>query len=227
MDPDALTGALAEPPFAEEVDTLAVALQDGTRRRILLALLHDGQARTVDEVAALAGVHRTVAFTHLERLLALDLLVKRPRRGRRGKPASLYSVRTKVVALTYPPRQFRMLAGLLGGGLRSLGEAGVAVARKQGRRYGAELAAERATTVEDALRGLRELGAEYTIKGDDIATTCCVFREACDEAREVVCSLHAGVLEGALDAAGITATVEPRGALASTGCHFRVERQGR
>lgn len=221
------TDALAEPPFAEDVESLAVALQDATRRRILLALLHDAQARTVDEVAALAGVHRTVAFTHLERLVALQLLEKRPRRGRRGKPASLYSVRTPVVALTYPPRQFQMLAGLLGSGLRSLGDAGCDVAREQGRRYGAGLPAERATTLEEALRPLRELGAEYTVVSSDIATSGCVFREACDEAREVVCSLHAGVLEGALGAAGIIATVEPRGALAPTGCHFGVQRQGR
>ena len=108
MDPEPTAPLLAAAPHAENVDALALALQDGTRRRILLALLHDGRARTVDEVAALAGVHRTVAFTHLERLVALDLLDKRPRRGRRGKPASLYAVRTPVLALSYPPRHVQV-----------------------------------------------------------------------------------------------------------------------
>ena len=224
MDAQVIAPVLDDAPRVDEVETLAAAVQDATRRRILLALLHDGGARTVDEVAAFTNVHRTVAFTHLERLRALGLLDKRPRRGRRGKPAALYQVRAQVVGLSYPPRRFQLLAALLGGALRSLGPAGAELARVQGRNYGQALVSGHATTLDDAVGALRDAGAVYTVAGDDIATRSCVFREACDEAREVICSLHAGVLEGAVRAAGITASVEPRGAVSSTGCHFALSR---
>ena len=221
MDSAAASAPLREAPPAADVDTVGAALQDPTRRRILLALVHDGEARTVDEVAAVAGVHRTVAFGHLEKLLALGCLTKQQRRGRPGKPASLYAAR-RPVALSYPPRQFQLLASLLGEGLNDLGEQGPRLARERGRRYGAAAGRGPATTVPAALQPLESLGGGYLVDGDDVSATSCVFREACDAAREVVCSLHAGVLEGALGAAGISATVQPRGPVSRGGCHFGV-----
>ena len=222
METESRPEALREAPRTDNVDGLAAAIQDPTRRRILLALVHDGGARTVDEVAEVAGVHRTVAFGHLERLVALGYLEKRRRRGRRGKPASLYSIRTPLLSMSYPIRQFRVLAGLLGAGLAELGERGRSVARGCGRRFGASLARGPARSIAAALRPLDEVGMDYTVKGDDVSTTACVFREACDEARDVVCTLHAGVLEGALGAAGIEMSVEPRGPVHMSGCHFRL-----
>lgn len=225
MDTESRLEALRQPPHTDDIDRLAAAIQDPTRRRILLALLHDGRPRTVDEVAEVVGVHRTVAFGHLERLVALGHLEKRPRRGRRGKPASLYSARSPLLSLSYPARHFRLLAGLLGAGLAELGDRGLSVARDRGRRFGASLARGPARTIVAALRPLDQAGMEYTVDGDDVCTTGCVFREACDEARDVVCTLHAGVLEGALGAAGIDAQVEPRGPVLASGCHFGVSRR--
>jgi predicted ArsR family transcriptional regulator len=223
MNTESGSPALREAPHTDGVDALAIALQDPTRRRILLALVNDGGARTVDEVAAVAGVHRTVAFGHLERLVALGHLQKRRRRGRRGKPASLYSIRSPLVSMSYPARQFQVLAGLLGAGLSELGEQGRSVARDRGRRYGACLARGPERTIPSALAPLGdELGADYAVVGDDVTTEGCIFREACDEARDVVCALHAGVLEGALGAAGIDAAVTPRGPVHASGCHFGV-----
>lgn len=222
MDTESRPEALREAPHTDDIDGLASAIQDPTRRRILLALVNDGTARTVDEVAEVVGVHRTVAFGHLERLAALGHLEKRQRRGRRGKPASLYSIRTPLLSLSYPVRQFRLLSGLLGAGLAELGERGRSVARDRGRRFGASLARGPARTIVAALRPLDQAGMDYTIDGDDVSTSGCVFREACDEARDVICTLHAGVLEGALGAAGIEMDVEPRGPVHVSGCHFRL-----
>ena len=173
MDTESRLEALREAPHTGDIDGLAAAIQDPTRRRILLALVHDGRPRTVDEMAEVAGVHRTVAFGHLERLVALGHLEKRQRRGRR---------------------------------------------------FGATLSRGPAPTIVAALRPLEQAGMDYTVDGDDVSTPECVFREACDEARDVVCTLHAGVLEGALGAAGIEAHVEPRGPVRATGCHFGVSR---
>ena len=215
---------LGAPPGTNDVDALATALQDPTRRRILLALVHDGRARTVDEVATVAGVHRTVAFGHLERLVALGFLHKEQRRGRPGKPASLYTVRGSFLAMAYPARQFLLLAGLLGGSLSSLGEVGANAARDRGRRYAQTIGIRPASSVEQALTALDHLGARYQVRDDDISATPCVFREACDSARNVVCSLHAGMLEGALQASGIDCAVAPRGPVDAGGCHFGLTR---
>ncbi|HEX6539229.1 MAG TPA: helix-turn-helix transcriptional regulator [Candidatus Dormibacteraeota bacterium] len=224
MDLDEPEAPLEAAPGTHDVDALASALQDPTRRRILLALVHDGGARTVDEVATVAGVHRTVAFGHLERLVALGFLDKEQRRGRPGKPASLYSVRGSFLAMAYPARQFLLLAGLLGGSLSSLGAAGTNAARNCGRRYAQTIEIGPASSPEQALTPLDHLGAAYRVRGDDISATPCVFREACDSARNVVCALHAGILEGTLQASGIDCAVAPRGPVNAAGCHFGVSR---
>jgi predicted ArsR family transcriptional regulator len=62
------------------------ALGDGTRRTIFLDFLDDPRDRTVDEVAAAAGIHRTAAFNHLERLAQLGYLATDRRRGRGASP---------------------------------------------------------------------------------------------------------------------------------------------
>jgi predicted ArsR family transcriptional regulator len=73
-----------------ELDQTIGALQDSTRRRILLDFYaHDGEW-TVDDVAKAVGVHRTVAHRHLERLAALGYLEAGLRRGKQGKPAKFY-----------------------------------------------------------------------------------------------------------------------------------------
>lgn len=219
--------ALDEAPGVDEVERLVSALHDPTRRRILLALLGDGQPHTIDELARLAGVHRTVAFHHLERLTALGYLEKSQRRGRPGKPASLYSVRSGVLSVSYPPRQFATLATVLATGVTGLGPGGTTATREAGVRLGERLALAGAHSVSEALLPLQWLGAEYTVGGDEILAGICVFSEACNGAREVVCGVQAGILEGALRGAGIDATVQPRGPRAGNGCAYRVTRTDR
>ncbi|HEY8863625.1 MAG TPA: hypothetical protein VIO37_05590 [Candidatus Dormibacteraeota bacterium] len=53
-----------------EIDRAISALQDRTRRQILLDFYVHQPEWTVDDAAKAAGVHRTVAHGHLERLVA-------------------------------------------------------------------------------------------------------------------------------------------------------------
>lgn len=217
-----MVGNDATPALVEhtDVDRVAVALQDRTRRGILLALLRDPGPHTVDEVADRARVHRTVAFGHLERLVDLGLLRKDRRRGRLGKPAALYTPTETSLRLQYPPRQFAMLARLLAAGLRTFARRGVEAARESGRQFGQRVGDRDAASVEGALRPLEVLGAEYTVRGDRVDAANCVFLEACAQSRDVVCNLHAGILEGALRAAAIDVTVEPAERIAASGCAY-------
>ncbi len=192
------------------MERLAEAVGERTRRRILLAFYDEPAPRTVDEVASGAGVHRTVAFNHLERLVALGYLVSDLRRGLPGKPAKLYRAEGRL-EITHPQRRFAELAPLLAGALEELGAAGPAAAREAGRRFGG------------GLESIDELGADYVVEGDMITANNCVFREACDRAREVVCSLHAGLLEVALQ----HPHVEPAGPLGTSGCRFLIKENDR
>src|ERR1700716_1046651 len=91
------------------------ALADPTRRRILTSLQARPEAVTVDEVAEAQGIHRTVAFEHLELLARPGLLVRGPRSGSPGRPARTYRFGGEAAEVSYPPRQHRLLAGLLAG----------------------------------------------------------------------------------------------------------------
>ena len=199
-------------PAAETIERLVSALQDPTRRGILLAFYADPRPRSVDDVAAAAGVHRTVAFGHLERLATLGFLATSQRRGLPGKPAKLYRLVAGPLQLQHPARQFATLAGLLAEGLQGFGPDGVAAAREVGRRQGAELAgtvAAPSATTDDALVPLMLLGGDYDVEGDRLLARNCIFQEACARAPQVICQLHAGMIEGVLGAAGRPSRVTP------------------
>ncbi|HEX6350478.1 MAG TPA: helix-turn-helix domain-containing protein [Candidatus Dormibacteraeota bacterium] len=191
------------------LDGLAEAVGERTRRRILRSLLEDPTPRTVDEVAAAVGVHRTVAFNHLERLAALGLLATDLRRGLPGKPAKLYRA-AGPLDFSAPPRRFAELAGVLAWALAGLETRGQAAARQAGRRLGAQIDC------------LDDLGADHVVEGRVITARNCVFREACDQARAVICGLHASLLETALN----HRRIEPLGPLGSDGCRFVIEENG-
>jgi predicted ArsR family transcriptional regulator len=196
------------------------ALADPTRRRILTSLQAGPEAVTVDEVAAAQGIHRTVAFEHLELLARLGLLVRDSRAGFRGRPARTYRFAGEAAEISYPPRQHRLLAGLLAEAIASGTEP-----KKLGQAYGRQLALGSRSDSE-AIARLEPLGADHQVDGNHIQARNCVFQEACVSAREVVCGVQAGLLQGALAAAGSNRDVVPQGPDGGGGCNFQVRRIG-
>src|SRR5262249_61364806 len=79
------------------------------RRRILEGFHHrPDRELTVDDVAGEQRVHRTVAFDHLELLVAMGLLATGTRRtGWRGKPARTYRLAARAVEGRGPPARDR------------------------------------------------------------------------------------------------------------------------
>ena len=206
----------------DELDRAVSALQDPTRRAILLDFYVTGAQRTVDDVAKAAGVHRTVAFSHLERLVSLGYLGTGRQRGKSGKPAKLYRLTARPIALSYPVRRFELLSTLLATSLETIGRKGVEAARKTGRQFGAGLITQPARTVQRALDELAQLGSRYSVERNELVVAAnCVFREACRENPHVVCALHAGLLEGALRKAGIDRSVQLM-ECHDAGCTFRL-----
>src|SRR4030095_15128967 len=121
-------------PLAE-IDRTISALQDPTRRRILLDFYVHEAEWTTAEVAEAVGVHRTVAHAHLERLVALGYLVSGQRRGTSGNPAKLYRLAGRQIELSYPVRRFARLAAELAQALRGVSE-GTGAAPHTGRGAG-------------------------------------------------------------------------------------------
>jgi predicted ArsR family transcriptional regulator len=206
-----------------DIDRAISAIQDPTRRRILLDFFVHQTEWTVDDVAKAVGVHRTVAHRHLERLVALGYLMVGQRRGKSGKPAKLYRLTGQQIELSYPIRRFARLAGLLAESLLGQGPDGIRTAREAGRRYGVTLVSKPANSTEAVLRQLAPLGADYTITDhDQVLAQNCIFRQACAVAQEVVCEFHAGLLEGAFQQAGLALRTEALMDYAQRGCAYRV-----
>ncbi|HXN78887.1 MAG TPA: hypothetical protein VN965_08980 [Candidatus Dormibacteraeota bacterium] len=208
---------------ANEIDRAISALQDRTRRRILLDFYVHQPEWTVDDAAKAAGVHRTVAHGHLERLVALGYLAVGQRRGKSGKPANLYRLAGQPIDFSYPVRRYARVASLLAEGLQTRGKEGIEAAREAGRRYGASLVSKPADSPESVLRELAPLGADYVIAdADQVVARNCIFRQACAVAGDVVCELHAGLLEGAFQQAGLALRTEALRNYAELGCAYRV-----
>jgi predicted ArsR family transcriptional regulator len=211
---------VSDEPLAE-IDRAVSALQDPTRRRILLDFYVHRPEWTTAEVAEAVGVHRTVAHSHLERLVALGYLISSQRRGTSGKPAKLYRLTDRQIELSYPLRRFARLAALLAHALRGTPD-GIVAAREAGRGFGASLVNKSANSVESALGELAPLGADYVVIDGEVVARNCIFRQACDQAQDVVCELHAGILEGAFQQAGLEVRTNPFRNYAEKGCAYEV-----
>jgi predicted ArsR family transcriptional regulator len=211
---------MSDEPLAE-IDRTVSALQDPTRRRILLDFYVHEREWTSADVARAIGVHRTVAHAHLERLVALGYLASSQRRGTAGKPAKLYRLTDRQIELSYPIRRFARLAALLAQALRESPD-GIGAAREAGRGFGASMLTEPAHSPESVFRQLAPLGAEYVRSNGDVVARNCIFRQACEQAQDVVCELHAGILEGALRKAGLDLRTEAYRNYEEKGCAYRL-----
>ncbi|MGH7922412.1 MAG: hypothetical protein ACREQM_21105 [Candidatus Dormibacteraceae bacterium] len=179
-------------------------------------------ALTVDEIASEHHLHRSVAFTHLERLADASLLQRGTRAGGRGRPARTYRYAGHAAEASHPARQHRVLAEILATALAPRGSDGVAAAHERGRRYGLSLVGS-AHHASSAVEALAPFGGDYRLDGPILEARNCVFREACNSAQEVVCGVHAGVIEGVLEMTQGPARVAPMGPDESGGCRFCVE----
>ena len=182
--------------MAPDMERALGALRDFTRRDILLRFYSDRKARSVDDVAQAAGIHRSVAFDHLERLVALGYLEVDRRRGLPGKPAKIYRLSGGPLQISHPMRRYDVLAEALARSLELSGAVGRRAMKQAGRSLGRGLGRPEARTLAAALEPLIEMGAEYEDHPDGhVACRNCLFAEVCRRV-PTVCMFHAGVIEG-------------------------------
>ena len=183
--------------MAPDMERALGALRDFTRRDILLRFYTDRKARSVDDVAGAAGIHRSVAFDHLERLVALGYLEVERRRGLPGKPAKIYRLTAGPLQISHPMRRYDILAEALARSFeREHKDGGAQAMRQAGRELGRSLAKPGGAPLAAALEPMTEMGADYSMtRGGGIVCTNCLFAEACRRVPNI-CFFHAGIIEG-------------------------------
>jgi predicted ArsR family transcriptional regulator len=201
---------------ATAIDRASV-LADGVRRRLFEVVSASASPVDRDEAARAAGVSRSLAAFHLDRLARAGLLeVEFRRRGERsgpgaGRPAKFYRRATgTVIDISVPARRYELAGSVLAGALaaqpseRALRDL-AAVARERG----ATLVRDepprptQADSEEDAERArlvaaLRRGGFEpQESAGGKVILRNCPFDGLVQGHREVVCSMNLALLEGA------------------------------
>jgi predicted ArsR family transcriptional regulator len=225
-----------EPSRPSTLDSELAALAplaDPVRRRLFIHVAGAGEAVSRDDAAAAAGISRSLAAFHLDRLVADGLLVPEYRRlgDRRGpgagRPSKLYRRSPVEIAVEIPERRYALLAGWLADALgrepvgSAAGEQLHASAHGRGRELG--LAARRAAGGRASLRRLVDVGAAiladagYAAQVDErgaIRLANCPFDAVARDHRDLVCNeMNRTVLESFAAALGgdrLEATLDPR-----------------
>lgn len=181
----------------------------------------------VTDVAEQVGLHPNTVRFHLD-VLAEAGLVERASEERDlpGRPRTLYSA--KAGSARAGRRSYRLLAEILTSYFSAQVPRPADAARKAGEVWGRYLAerpapfqrVDAAAATRQLVRSLDEIGfapqAVAVGRKRQVLLHECPFREAAQEHREVVCSVHLGLMQGLLaeieapiDAVRLDAFVEP------------------
>lgn len=204
------------------------------RQRLLAELRRAATGLGVQELAARVGLHVNTVRFHLDRLLATGQVSRatEPREGP-GRPRLTFTV-SPGPQLYGPRRDYRLLAEMLTGLVAQLGAEAAPRATAVGREWGASLARRpssgrpsgQAAARRELLRVLDEVGfapaLEPGTNGSRVLLRHCPFLEAAESHPAVVCSMHRGLMDGALTAIGaplatdrLAPFADPRGCVAS------------
>ncbi|RZQ64620.1 helix-turn-helix transcriptional regulator [Amycolatopsis suaedae] len=189
------------------------ALDEPTRRRLYEFVVRQPDPVSRDEAADAAGVPRTTAAFHLERLVEgglLDVVYER-RTGRSGpgagRPAKLYHRAAGQIAVSLPDRRYELAGRLLAGAVaeaETSGEPPRAVLERHARDMGAELG--RASGPGGDPRAVLEAnGFEPRPDGAGFVLANCPFHSLAQRHTELVCGMNLCLLQGLLDGLADTA----------------------
>ncbi|HEU5031108.1 MAG TPA: transcriptional regulator [Spirillospora sp.] len=217
----------------EDIEAVAL-LQDPVRRRLYEFVVGRGREVGRNEAAEAAGVGRTLAAFHLDKLVDGGLLEAGSRRlsGRSGpgagRPAKVYRRSARERGVSLPARDYRTVAGLLA---EAAERAGLdEEVREAARREGAALAVGAPCGDLDALavvleeRGyepVREDAGEAQDAGHGegggdgggvvLRMRNCPFHAVAERFPPLVCGMNLALLEGLVEGSeGVRVRMDPR-----------------
>jgi predicted ArsR family transcriptional regulator len=183
----------------------------GTRRTDVLALLRQtDRPLSVVEVANAMNVHVNTARFHLDGLVDEGLAERTSEpRDTRGRPRILYSSEGAPPG----PRSYKLLAEMLTGLVSTLedgGSATVELGKMWGRHLIERPAPSERIDAQEALVRLESLlekvgfqpEAGPSGEGVEVRLRHCPFREVAQKHTDVVCAIHLGLIQGALEELG-------------------------
>jgi len=191
-------------PHLSDLGSLG-ALTNAIRRRLYDYVARSSRPVDRDEAAKAAGIQRSLAAYHLDKLAKAGLLEVGYGRGEpaTGRPPKVYRAADREFVLRVPPRDYRGLAEVLAqvvdeDGGTPLREAASRIARGHGRRLGEEL---RETGEElDAFEILRLRGYEpFEVEPGSFRLRNCPFEAVAAAHTELVCDVNVGLVEGLLE----------------------------
>ncbi|WEG10109.1 helix-turn-helix domain-containing protein [Microbacterium horticulturae] len=189
---------------------MATGIRASRREDVLRLLDEADEPLTVATLAARLGTHPNTVRLHLDKLLAEGRVERTTDgRGSPGRPAQLF--RRACQEPDAGPGRYRMLAEILVDELAE-SEQPQRAALEAGRRWGRR-EAERAPVqepVEGLVNLLERVGFQpRACTADGRVDVCrCPFFELAREHPDVVCSVHLGLMQGALQTWGGETTVE-------------------
>jgi len=183
------------------------SLDEPVRRRLYEYVSDAGRPVSREEAAGAAGITRTLAAYHLDKLAEAGLLATTYQRpaGRggpgAGRPAKLYRQAGQELAVSVPPRAYELLARLLAQAAESdttgkvsstLNEAAYEVGRQLGTQAG-----------RDLVTALHSGGYQPQAGPDGgIELRNCPFHRLAQEHQELVCGLNLRLIEGVITGSG-------------------------
>lgn len=180
-----------------------------SRAEVLACLRRVGEPVGVAEVAGAAGLHVNTARFHLDALVEDGFAERHAEHASGpGRPRILYSARAEATDV----RSYRLLAQMLANLVAELdpqGSTAAAAGRNWGRQL-VEIAPGEQVEADEALRRLRSLMAEIGFEPElgrdgsvpEMRIHHCPFREIADQKPGVVCAVHLGLMQGALEELG-------------------------
>ena len=184
-----------------------------SRVAVLEVLRRAGRPLGVLDLAETLGLHANTVRKHLDLLLEFGHVTRlREESGRPGRPRQVYAPVEPPDGAAPEQRNYRLLASVLASYLRESADP-QAAAVEAGRRFGAGFVEpwdpgdgdqDRPATLDRVVRMLDAIGFEPELTSDRAAIRLhhCPFHELARDQPDVVCSIHLGLIRGALEQLG-------------------------
>ena len=174
------------------------------RQTILEALTSAHDGLDTNQLAERLGLHPNTVRWHLGVLTDAGLVEAIPERRRgRGRPSIVHRLTGEGIARSRD--EYRLLATMLTG-LVAADRDGEARAYETGLRWGRHL--QQAEPDASLAHLLDQEGFAAQQEGDRLEMRRCPFYALAEDSPQVICTLHHGIIEGALEEAGSDQTVE-------------------
>lgn len=182
-------------------------LADPVRRRLYDIVSSRAQPTSREDAAKAAGIRRSLAAYHLDRLVAEGLLeTSYARTGERtgpgaGRTAKLYRRSDEEISASLPPRDYERAALLLAAALDREPTGAARSALVDGAyRVGRESVGISGEDADPLVNALAATGYEPACVEGDIRLRNCPFHHLAQEHRELICGMNVSLVQGMIDA---------------------------